>query len=1079
MTGSDTNLNDLNQNRHKSNRLNIQLTRNATTVPSTPLVPTFKTDKGPGHHSGDRDSGSRSSKLGKIKSLGKIDIRSPIITHTVTPQHSQIFGDNVSLYTSRTHNTMTSKLLNLVPETLYSMRNYYNDFTTIDWADAFMKTNRFQYELHHKHWLMDEKLSQDEDTRVKIPLYYRYYLRLGNWLLIVLIGFVFSLVAFMIDKLEIMLVGFKHGYCTTNWFASQVSCCANNGYSTKVSPIQPNIFKSGFRIKDEDICPEWISWSTYFQYNPLHNNFRFDFLIYVVLTIVLAVVACLITLSTKISGRYPVQSGEKPHKKPFEFDEEGSDSSGLPNGPGSTRENPPLDNLNSDDEFIEEDDTSDGITYVEGKTMYTAAGSGVPEVKTILSGFVIRRFLGTYTFFAKTIALILAIASGMSLGKEGPYVHLAAAVGNILSRFFLHVSNNELIQKQVLSAAALSGVALAFGSPLGGVLFILEEINHSLPSHQLFQIFFCAIISTLFLKFLDPYGTGNTVLFELDYKSDWNAVELLFFILIGVAGGVFGALFVKFVGWWPKKFRQLKPIKDHPIFEVTLIALITGIVTFWNPYTKQASTELVLDLATPCTAHEMDRSLCPSNDEEFTRELGSLFSALVIKIVLTSITFGLKLPIGIYVPSMVIGALFGRFFAMFIEWLNYNYNLNLSHDLSLADPGNMASIMRIVCDNGKDCIDLGIYSMISAGAFMAGVTRMNITLVTILFEITSSYTYVLPISISIAVANWMGNIIESNSLYESLLIANDYPFMPPETEPIDPFKTAGEIVEELVKVEPKESSLAPPLQQPNFPLLLIPTSPLAHTNPPSGLLSHSRPQMSRNNTFLQQNPSQATTGQNRLSQIIDNDASEKLYIDLTNSPYVPISLLKTKLLLLANKQLLDGCIALLKHNTCIGIIFFPELEFCVDKIDEFCIQYEIEDDIYCKLNEEDDYFNHVNVELLRAPFNHNMQLIQHSLGDNLNLNAEPEDYFNFNYGAIDDEETTRLVFDLQQELLDLSTLINYINFNPIFLNYNSELSLANLVFDKIGNRVIVLLKNGQYYGVLHKKTLVDYIRREN
>ena len=55
---------------------------------------------------------------------------------------------------------------------------------------------------------------------------------------------------------------------------------------------------------------------------------------------------------------------------------------------------------------------------------------------------------------------------------------------------------------------------------------------------------------------------------------------------------------------------------------------------------------------------------------------------------------------------------------------------------------------------------MGIYAMISAGAFMAGVTRMNITLVTILFELTSSYTYVLPISIAIAVANWSGGLLE-------------------------------------------------------------------------------------------------------------------------------------------------------------------------------------------------------------------------------------------------------------------------------------------------------------------------------
>ena len=53
------------------------------------------------------------------------------------------------------------------------------------------------------------------------------------------------------------------------------------------------------------------------------------------------------------------------------------------------------------------------------KVLYTAAGSGIPEVKTILSGFVIRKFLGVKTLLVKAVGLTLSVASGMSLGKEG------------------------------------------------------------------------------------------------------------------------------------------------------------------------------------------------------------------------------------------------------------------------------------------------------------------------------------------------------------------------------------------------------------------------------------------------------------------------------------------------------------------------------------------------------------------------------------------------------------------------------------------------------------------------------------
>ena len=60
-----------------------------------------------------------------------------------------------------------------------------------------------------------------------------------------------------------------------------------------------------------------------------------------------------------------------------------------------------------------------------------AAGSGIPEIKTILSGFVIHGYLGARVLITKAIGLALSVASGLSLGKEGPFVHIASCIGNI------------------------------------------------------------------------------------------------------------------------------------------------------------------------------------------------------------------------------------------------------------------------------------------------------------------------------------------------------------------------------------------------------------------------------------------------------------------------------------------------------------------------------------------------------------------------------------------------------------------------------------------------------------------------
>jgi chloride channel 3/4/5 len=101
-----------------------------------------------------------------------------------------------------------------------------------------------------------------------------------------------------------------------------------------------------------------------------------------------------------------------------------------------------------------------------------AAGSGIPEVKTILGGFVIRNFLSLSTLSIKVVSLILAVASGMALGKEGPLVHVACCVGQIVPCFFKKYAGNEAKRREMLSVASATGVSVAFGAPIGGVIFL-------------------------------------------------------------------------------------------------------------------------------------------------------------------------------------------------------------------------------------------------------------------------------------------------------------------------------------------------------------------------------------------------------------------------------------------------------------------------------------------------------------------------------------------------------------------------------------------------------------------------------
>lgn len=149
-----------------------------------------------------------------------------------------------------------------------------------------------------------------------------------------------------------------------------------------------------------------------------------------------------------------------------------------------------------------------------------AAGSGISEIKCIIAGFVMKGFLGFKTLLIKSIGLPLAIASGLSVGKEGPSVHYAVCTGNVISRFFDKYKRNAAKTREILSACAAAGVGVAFGSPIGGVLFSLEvslllgnvlsyshivqEMSSYFPLKTMWRSYFCALVATAVLAVCMP-----------------------------------------------------------------------------------------------------------------------------------------------------------------------------------------------------------------------------------------------------------------------------------------------------------------------------------------------------------------------------------------------------------------------------------------------------------------------------------------------------------------------------------------------------------------------------------------------
>uniref|UniRef100_A0A8C1NEB5 Chloride channel protein n=1 Tax=Cyprinus carpio TaxID=7962 RepID=A0A8C1NEB5_CYPCA len=375
-----------------------------------------------------------------------------------------------------------------------------------------------------------------------------------------------------------------------------------------------------------------------------------------------------------------------------------------------------------------------------------ACGSGIPEIKTILSGFIIRGYLGKWTLMIKTITLVLAVASGLSLGKEGPLVHVACCCGNIFSYLFPKYSKNEAKKREVLSAASAAGVSVAFGAPIGGVLFSLEEVSYYFPLKTLWRSFFAALVAAFVLRSINPFGNSR----------------LLFpFILLGST-----------------RFGK------YPVLEVITVAAITAIVAFPNPYTRQNTSELIKELFTDCGPLESSQ-LCQyrsqmngsqaypaGSDAAATPGVYSamwqLSLALIFKIIMTIFTFGLKVPSGLFIPSMAIGAIAGRIVGIAVEQLAYYH-----HDWFL---------FREWCEVGADCITPGLYAMVGAAACLGGVTRMTVSLVVIVFELTGGLEYIVPLMAAVMTSKWVGDAFGREGIYEAHIRLNGYPFLDAKEE---------------------------------------------------------------------------------------------------------------------------------------------------------------------------------------------------------------------------------------------------------------------------------------------------------
>lgn len=399
-----------------------------------------------------------------------------------------------------------------------------------------------------------------------------------------------------------------------------------------------------------------------------------------------------------------------------------------------------------------------------------AAGSGVPEIKTVLSGVELKGYLGVWPMLIKIIGLGFSVSSGLNLGKEGPFVHLASALAYVLAVSVEDIQDDFNLILELVTAGTAAGVSVAFNAPIGGVLFAFEEAANFFPNHVLWRSFFASAIAALTLKILNPFLNGRAVIFEIDHGLEWFWFEMILFFAIGAIGGIVGAIFIKYNVMYSRYRIRSRWFQRNPIMEVVYLILATSALSYGFGFLRLSNTEILTTLFAECpemsqVGENRASVICNTGTREGLMSLfGVLFYAAVTKIFLTILTFGTRVPAGLFIPSMTIGACIGRMIGA------------ATRELYLRYPD--AALFR-ECATSSVCVRPSIYALIGASSVLAGVTQVSVSLVVIMFELTGGLSHLLPTIVGTLAAKMVCNYVGFEGIYDNHILIKRYPYLSP------------------------------------------------------------------------------------------------------------------------------------------------------------------------------------------------------------------------------------------------------------------------------------------------------------
>lgn len=324
-------------------------------------------------------------------------------------------------------------------------------------------------------------------------------------------------------------------------------------------------------------------------------------------------------------------------------------------------------------------------TYAVGE----ARGHGVPEVMkslALLGGRIRGRVAA-----AKLVASALTIGTGGSCGREGPVIQIGAAIGSKAGQV-LRLGPRQL--RTLVGCGAAAGIAATFNAPIAGAVFACEVLLGGFGLTLFGPIVISSVVATMTMRFFN----GPAPVFRPPPCGVVSPGELAAYVLLGLAAGLVSWAYIRLNALVQEGFAKLAKSRPARAVSPAVGGLAVGAIALLLPQV-------------------MGDGHAVSNAAFSGRyPLGLLALLVAAKIVATSLTLGSGGSGGVFSPAICIGALLGAAFGM---------------------------VFSPVLGDGF--AGVAAWSLVGMGGMVAGSMLAPMTAILMAFEITRTYTIVIPV----------------------------------------------------------------------------------------------------------------------------------------------------------------------------------------------------------------------------------------------------------------------------------------------------------------------------------------------